>query len=202
MEKPQKSQKTEHGNCRLALVCLHLYAVAWDMLVRDCHYVEKLIHQQLDNTRSRKDREFFAIPLKHVISIISKIVAPFSCESDDPPDNILPAATDIPDMMAMQTKRNSRHVGFKVHKEKLVEIAADCPVEQAVEPPDREKKIIPRIEYETLIENPYKFTEEEFFYEVHAVRRNKAELKIKSYLIQRSLLPRVYGWGVHINSSE
>jgi hypothetical protein len=48
-------------------------------------------------------------------------------------------------------------------------------------------------------ENPYKFTEKEFFYEVNAVRRNKAELKIESYLIQRSLLPRVYGWGVHIN---
>jgi hypothetical protein len=67
----------------------------------------------------------------------------------------VPLQSDTPDMMAMQTKRNSRHVDFKVHKEKLVEIAADCPVEQAAEPPDREKKIIPRIEYETLIENRF-----------------------------------------------
>src|SRR4030042_5249731 len=84
-------------------------------------------------------------------------------------------------------------------QEKLVKIAEDCPVVQAVEPPDGEKKTIPRVEYETLKENPYKFTEKEFFYEVNAIRRNKAGLKLENYLIRRSLLPRVYGWGIHIN---
>lgn len=175
------------------------YAVAWDALVNDCHYVEKLIHKQLDHTRSRKDREFFVIPLKHAISIVSKIVVPFTCETDDPFASILPAATYIPAPKIMQAKRTSSYGDSKVQQERLVEIAEDCPVEQAVEPPNKEKKTIPRIEYETLIENPYAFTEREFFHEVNAVRRNKAGLKLESYLIQRSLLPRSYGWGIHIN---
>jgi len=56
------------------------FAVAWDAFVNDCDHVEKLIHQQLAHTRSRRDREFFAIPLKHAISVISNIIDPFSCE--------------------------------------------------------------------------------------------------------------------------
>lgn len=64
------------------------YAVAWDELVTDCDHVEKMIHQQLAHTRSRKDREFFAVPLKTAISIVLNIVAPFSCEVDEPTKSI------------------------------------------------------------------------------------------------------------------
>jgi len=39
------------------------YAVAWDAFVSDCDRVEGLIHEQLAHARSRKDREFFAVPL-------------------------------------------------------------------------------------------------------------------------------------------
>ncbi|MBE3043863.1 GIY-YIG nuclease family protein, partial [Candidatus Bathyarchaeota archaeon] len=60
------------------------YAVAWDALVSDCEHVERLIHQQLAHARARNDREFFAIPLKKAISIVSNIVGPFSCESGRP----------------------------------------------------------------------------------------------------------------------
>ena len=42
------------------------YAVAWDILVDDCDQVERVIHQQLAPARARKDREFFALPLKSV----------------------------------------------------------------------------------------------------------------------------------------
>ena len=60
------------------------YAVAWDAFVTDCEHVERLIHQQLADTRARNDREFFAIPLKKAISIASNIAGPFSCEIGEP----------------------------------------------------------------------------------------------------------------------
>lgn len=72
------------------------YAVAWDELVTDCDYVEKLIHQQLAHTRSRKDREFFAVPLKTAISIVLNIVAPFSCEVDEPTKSIVNLLEPVP----------------------------------------------------------------------------------------------------------
>lgn len=59
------------------------YAVAWDALVNNCDYVERLIHQQLAESRSRKDREFFAIPLKKAIAIASCVVRPFLCEAEE-----------------------------------------------------------------------------------------------------------------------
>jgi len=60
------------------------YAVVWDEFVTDCDHVEKLLHEQLAHTRSRNDREFFAIPLKKAISIASNIVSSFLCEIDVP----------------------------------------------------------------------------------------------------------------------
>lgn len=56
------------------------YAVAWDAFVNDCGHVERLIHRELAHARSRNDREFFAVPLKNAISVVSTIVGPFSCE--------------------------------------------------------------------------------------------------------------------------
>jgi T5orf172 domain len=41
------------------------YAVAWDAFNSDCDHVEKLIHQQLVHTRSRNNRDLFAIPLRN-----------------------------------------------------------------------------------------------------------------------------------------
>jgi hypothetical protein len=59
------------------------YAVAWDALVGDCDQVERMIHQQLAPVRARKDREFFALPLKRAITIASGIAAPFACEGEE-----------------------------------------------------------------------------------------------------------------------
>ena len=60
------------------------YAVAWAALVSDCDHVECMIHQQLAPARSRKDREFFALPLKRAIAVASSIAAPFACEGEEP----------------------------------------------------------------------------------------------------------------------
>jgi hypothetical protein len=85
-------------------------------------------------------------------------------------------------------------------QEELIEVAESCPMHHAVEPPDeRCEKTVARIAYEVLTESPYRYTEAEFFYEVHFVRRNRPDLKIESYNIRRSPLAQRYGWGIHRN---
>lgn len=165
------------------------YAVAWDALVTDCDLVERLIHEKLAHKRARNDREFFAIPLKMAISVASTIVGPFCCE------------------IAEQIENDSSHVELVKHyyrsaprqklAEELIMVAEDSVVDRAVVPGP--KKTIPRITYEVLIENPYKYTEEDLRHEVHVVRRNKSGLKLGSYNIKRSLLLQKFGWGIHRN---
>ena len=175
------------------------YAVAWDALVTDCDQVEKLIHQQLAHSRSRNDREFFAIPLKSAISIASSIVAPFTCERDIVLSDASITSNEIltPRPTTITTSRKHRP---RMQQEELIEVAEDYQVKYAQEPPNGNPKTIPRIEYELLIANPYKFTERELFYEVHVVHRNRPHLKIDSYNIKRSLLVQSFGWGLHRNS--
>jgi VCBS repeat-containing protein len=63
----------------------------------------------------------------------------------------------------------------------------------------KDSKTITEIQYETLIEKPFKYTEYEFQKEVHHVRRNKPHLKIDKYDIRRSMLCKEWGWGIYIN---
>ena len=88
--------------------------------------------------------------------------------------------------------------------EELILVAEDSPTRKSKEPPaDGPKKTIARIGYEVLCcEKPYTYTEEEFFHEVHVVRRNRPELKIESYIIRRSELVKKYGWGIHRNKNQ
>lgn len=58
------------------------YEVAWDVFVKDCDQVERIVHKKLDDIRVKKDREFFAIQLKDAISLLSEIVAPFTCKEE------------------------------------------------------------------------------------------------------------------------
>lgn len=173
------------------------YAVAWEALVTDCDQVEKLIHQQLAHSRSRKDREFFAIPLKNAISVALSVIAPFTCERDITDTSITPNEILTPSSTIITTSRNYRSL---VQREELIEVAEDYLEKYAQEPPNGNTKTIPRIEYELLIASPYNFTERELFYEVHVVHRNRPHLKIDTYNIKRSLLVQSFGWGLHRNS--
>lgn len=50
------------------------FQVAYDVMVKDCNKAEKIIHQKLSSFRANKNREFFAIPLKQAIEIISDTI--------------------------------------------------------------------------------------------------------------------------------
>ncbi len=81
--------------------------------------------------------------------------------------------------------------------EELITISEDSPTNKSIVPIN--DGTIPYIKYDVLVSNPYRYTEIEFFKEVHFVRRKKKYLKIESYSIKRMHLLKKYGWGVHIN---
>lgn len=86
-------------------------------------------------------------------------------------------------------------------QEEIILIAEDSPRQKSAIPPDaRKPKTIVRIEYEVLSQNPYTFTVDEFFKKVNHDIRKKTNLNIQSYLLVRSLLPREWGWGIHVDS--
>ncbi len=51
------------------------FHVAYDVQVEDCHTAEKLIHDELEQYRYKRDREFFNIPLKQAIPIVENIAS-------------------------------------------------------------------------------------------------------------------------------
>ena len=87
------------------------YAVAWDVLVSDCDHVERLIHHQLAPARARRDREFFAVPLKRAIAVARDIAAPFACaceESLPPIIHNAAEATMLPDASTVEVPSTRR----------------------------------------------------------------------------------------------
>jgi hypothetical protein len=81
----------------------------------------------------------------------------------------------------------------------LILVAEDCTAIKGTVPQPKDK--IAYIGYDELSKNPYKYTELEFYRQVHHIRRGKPELKIESYDIRRNALCKKYGWGIHINES-
>lgn len=48
----------------------------------------------------------------------------------------------------------------------LIAIADDCPVAESVVPPERDgKKTVARIQYELLVANPHRYTQEDVLFE-------------------------------------
>lgn len=86
----------------------------------------------------------------------------------------------------------------------FIEIAEDCPVSVAGEPPLREPKTAARIEYEMLINNPYRYTSDDILYESNGSRRgiNRKDFFSKGQpCFRSSALTKRYGWGVHCDNN-
>ncbi len=93
----------------------------------------------------------------------------------------------------------------------LIEIAEDCPVSQAEVPPLKgDKKSVANLQFEMLIDNPYRYTSDEVFFAVHALRKgiSKSDFEAEKALFfskgqpcfRASPLAKRYGWGVHSNA--
>jgi hypothetical protein len=97
----------------------------------------------------------------------------------------------------------------------FIRVAPDCPVSRAVVPSSkRDRKSIPRIEYELLAASPYEFTQEELLFAVHVRREGigGGELKARRTAmweeffgkpracLRASMLPKKFGWGLHFDA--
>ncbi len=97
----------------------------------------------------------------------------------------------------------------------FITVAADCPVEYGSIPPDKKNgKTKPGIEFELASAHPYRYTQEELLFEVHArhkgipqeeLEEHGDELKEAFYrkpqaCMRASMLPKKYGWGIHFNA--
>ncbi|TCZ79885.1 hypothetical protein E0485_03170 [Paenibacillus albiflavus] len=97
----------------------------------------------------------------------------------------------------------------------FIQVAADCPVYHGITPQTKKAgKTVPMIQYELLMENPYTYTQEELYYQVHIrhkeipleeaqARRDEIwnELYSKHHACLRAcMLPKKYGWGLHFDT--
>jgi hypothetical protein len=93
----------------------------------------------------------------------------------------------------------------------FIEVAEDCPVAAGEVPPQKEdRKTIANLQFEMLKDNPYKYTLDDVFFNIHTAKNNVSEEhfdKEKSEFFSKgqpcfrsSPLPKRYGWGVHSNS--
>ena len=82
----------------------------------------------------------------------------------------------------------------------FIEVAEDCPVTIAEMPPAKEPRTAAQIEYEMLIDNPYKYTSDDVLYESNGNRRGIAREDFFAKpqpCFRASALSKKYGWGVH-----
>ena len=84
--------------------------------------------------------------------------------------------------------------------EELIKISDDSPTEKSLKPENENS--VEGIKFDVLINHPYKYTEIEFFKEVHFNRRGKKHLKLETYSLKRLGLAKRYGWGVHIDADK
>ena len=82
----------------------------------------------------------------------------------------------------------------------FIEVAEDCPVTVAEIPPAKEPRTAAQIEYEMLIDNPYKYTSDDVLFESNGQRRGigREDFFAKPQpCFRASALGKKYGWGVH-----
>lgn len=92
----------------------------------------------------------------------------------------------------------------------FIEVAEDSKTKCSLIPESKEKKTIAQMQYELIANNPYKFTSDDVFFEVYAIRNNikKADLKKAREdffskgqpCFRASPLTKSFGFGVHSNS--
>ena len=94
------------------------------------------------------------------------------------------------------------------YRNTFIEMADDSPAKTAQVPPVKgEKKSIANLQFELLIDAPYKYTSDDLLFKVHAMRNGigKGEMDAErdrffskgQACMRASPLTKRYGWGVH-----
>ena len=82
----------------------------------------------------------------------------------------------------------------------FIEVAEDCKAAEGIAPPDKAPKTAARIEYDMLIDTPYRYTSDDVLYESNGHRRGISREDYFSKpqaCFRSSALCKRYGWGVH-----
>ena len=92
----------------------------------------------------------------------------------------------------------------------LIEIAEDCPVQTAEIPePKGASKTIAALQFEMIIDQPYRYTSDEVIFNTYAAKNNlTSNLEQEKNIffskgqacLRASPLTKRYGWGVHHNA--
>ena len=92
----------------------------------------------------------------------------------------------------------------------FIEVAEDCPVDAAVAPPEREPATVARMQYEALIDAPYRLTSDDVVFGVHAARAGVPDSEWDAArtaffskgqpCLRSSPLAKAYGWGFHFDA--
>lgn len=103
---------------------------------------------------------------------------------------------------------------MKVHStnyfDTFIEVAEDTKADCGVKPPAKDKKTVAEMQFEMIVDNPYKFTSDDIFFQVYADRKDLTKSEYKKaredYIskgqpcFRASPLTKTYGFGVHSNS--
>ncbi|MFN4248390.1 MAG: DUF6157 family protein [Flavipsychrobacter sp.] len=90
----------------------------------------------------------------------------------------------------------------------FISVADDCPADKAEVPAVKgDKKTVANLQFDILIDNPYKYTSDDVLFKVHALRNSigtsaQKEEREKFFskgqpCMRCSPLTKRYGWGVH-----
>lgn len=89
----------------------------------------------------------------------------------------------------------------------FIEVAEDSKTNCGTQPPAKNKKTVAEMQYELVVNNPYKFTSDDIFFQVFADRNDLTESQYNQARLQffskgqpcfrASPLPKIYGYGIH-----
>lgn len=106
---------------------------------------------------------------------------------------------------------------MKVHttnyENTFIEIAEDCPAKMGEVPPVKgDAKTVANLQFDMIIDNPYKYTSDDVLFHVYAVRNDVKKTDFKEAREQffskgqpcfrASPLTKRYGWGLHNDANS
>lgn len=94
----------------------------------------------------------------------------------------------------------------------FIEVAEDCPTEEAMVPPTAgDKRTVAALQYDLIEGHPYEYTSDDVIFEVYCLRQGITEPEKPAArdaffardqpCLRTSPLGKRYGWGVHHNDS-
>lgn len=98
------------------------------------------------------------------------------------------------------------------HYERLfIEVAEDCKSDVGTSPPVKEPATVARMQYDMLVEEPYRYTSDEIVFGVYAARAGIPEGEMDAAraaffskgqpCLRSSPLAKAYGWGFHFDDA-